>query len=239
MHTLRRYLTLAITATIMVAAFATPALAGAESQFVSKINASRAAAGKAPLEVYWDLTDDARAQSARMAAKGEIFHNAALSSSTGVWMALGENVGVGKDVSSLHSAFMKSSAHRANILGNYNYIGVGVTTDANGLMWVTMIFMRAAPGLNGGSTTTTTSPPPTTTTTTTPPAAQPAIPLPTTTTEPPPVTTTTPLPAAAVTTASSGSSAVKTSSPVRSVATVGQQIVAAFGRPGGLYPIVD
>ncbi|MCL1598567.1 MAG: CAP domain-containing protein [Actinomycetia bacterium] len=229
MHTLRRYLTLAISATILVAAFATPALAGAESQFVSKINASRAAAGKAPLEVYWDLADDARAQSQRMAAKGEIFHNASLSSVTGVWMALGENVGVGADPTSLHSAFMNSAAHRNNILGDYNYIGVGVTTDASGLIWVTMVFMRAAPGLNGGGTTTTTAPPTTTTT---------APPMPQTTTTTPPVTTTQP-PAVPATTASNGSSAVGSSTLMANVVTVGQDLVVAFGRPGGLYPVAD
>ncbi len=237
MYTLRRYLTLAITATVMVAAFATPALAGAESQFVSKINASRSAAGKAPLEVYWDLTDDARAQSARMAAKGEIFHNSSLSSVTGVWMALGENVGVGADPSSLHTAFMNSAAHRRNILGDYNYIGVGVTTDDSGLMWVTMIFMKAAPGLNGGTTTTTVPP---TTTTTAPPAPPPTPSTTTTTMAPPPVTTTTTQPPAIpVTTASDTESSVRASSPAKSVVTAGHDVFTALGRPGRLYPIVD
>ncbi len=237
MYSLRRYLLLALTATVMVAAFATPALAGAESQFVSKINASRAAAGKAPLEVYWDLTDDARAQSQRMAAQGEIFHNASLSSVTGVWMALGENVGVGADPSSLHSAFMNSAAHRKNILGDYNYIGVGVTTDGSGLMWVTMVFMRAAPGLNGGGTTTTTTPPPPPTTMT------PVPPTTTTTTAPPPATESTPTttqpPAVPAATVSGGSGAVKASSPAPKAAPVGHDLVDAFGRPGGLSPIVD
>jgi len=249
MHTLRRYTTLAITAIVMVAAFATPALAGAESQFVSKINASRVAAGLAPLEVYWDLTDDARAQSARMAAKGEIFHNPGLASSTGVWAALGENVGVGPDVSSLHTAFMASAGHRANILGDYNYIGVGVTVDEDGLVWATMVFMRADPGLNGGATpttttapppTTTTAPPPTPTTTTTQPPASPAPPAPEST------PTTTQPPADPVAAANSGAhvnagndEAEKASN--RAPAMVAAEIdrVVAFGRPGGLRPIAD
>ncbi|MFV2001074.1 MAG: CAP domain-containing protein [Acidimicrobiia bacterium] len=170
MRRFKRIVTLAVTATIFVAAFATPALAGAEGEFVSKINASRAAAGKAPLEVYWDLVDDARAQSAAMAAKGSIFHNPNLAGVTSGWESLAENVGVGLDVDSLHQGFMNSAGHRANILGDFNYVGVGVTVDDAGLMWVTVVFMKAEPGLNGGGTTTTTTTPATTTTTTTPPA---------------------------------------------------------------------
>ena len=38
-----------------------------------------------------------------------------LGSVTTGWKALGENVGVGPDVSSLFDAFMGSSAHRSNI----------------------------------------------------------------------------------------------------------------------------
>jgi len=248
MQTFRRYLTLAITAATMVAAFATPALASAESQFVAKINASRAAAGKAPLEVYWDLTDDARAQSARMADKGEIYHNPGLSGVTGVWQALGENVGVGPDVASLHEAFMNSPSHRGNILGDYNYIGVGVTTDEAGLVWVTMIYMRAEPGLNGGGTTTTTLPPtttttlPPTTTTTLPPAVPASVP-PTTTTAPPAV----PASVAPTESGSSGTSqstavhAQRTSSPGSAAPTEASDrpLIVGFGHPGWLPAIVD
>jgi hypothetical protein len=237
MHTLRRYTTLMITAIVMVAAFATPALAGAEGEFVSKINASRVAAGLAPLEVYWDLTDDARAQSASMAAKGEIFHNPNLASVTGVWSALGENVGVGPDVSSLHAAFMASAGHRANILGDYNYIGVGVTVDENGLVWATMVFMRAEAGLNGGTTTTTGAPP--TTTTTTQPPVSPSLPA----EESTPTTTQPPVPVASANTESheggGSDNAVKASSPAPAVAAAEIGLVVAFGRPGGLRAIAD
>ena len=158
--------------TVMVAARAIPAVAGPEGTLISKINSSRVASGLAPLESYWDLTDDARAHSSRMMGRGEIYHNTSLSGVTGVWQKLGENVGMGVDLSSLHKAFMKSTAHRANILGDYNYIGVGVTTDATDVKWVTVVFMKAAPGLNGGETTTTTqAPAPPVTTTTEAPSA--------------------------------------------------------------------
>ena len=156
MRTSSRVLVLCAAVAVMVAAFAVPAHAGPEGTLLSRINASRANAGKAPVEAYWDLADDARNHAANMMSAGSIYHNPGLSGVTGVWQALGENVGVGADANSLHDAFMSSSSHRGNILGDYNYVGIGSSTGSDGLLWVVVIFMRADPGLNGGTETTTT-----------------------------------------------------------------------------------
>ncbi len=158
MRRVRRTLVLAAITAVFVGAFAVPAVASPAGEFISRINASRSAAGLGPLESYWDLTDDARAHSNRMAEQGQIFHSSSLGSVTSVWQNLGENVGVGLDSAGLHTAFMNSPGHRANILGDFNYVGVGVTVGEDNFMWVTVIFMKAAPGLNGGETTTTTAP---------------------------------------------------------------------------------
>ncbi len=165
MRTSSRVLVLCAAVAVMVAAFAVPALAGPEGTLLSRINSSRANAGKAPVEVYWDLADDARNHAANMMSAGSIYHNPGLSGVTGVWQALGENVGVGTDANSLHDAFMSSSSHRGNILGDYNYVGIGSSTGPDGVLWVAVIFMRAEPGLNGGSETTTTTQAPAPTTT--------------------------------------------------------------------------
>src|SRR5690606_37465102 len=59
-----------------------------------------------------------------------------------VWLSLAENVGRGWDVDGLHNAFMKSAAHRANILdATWDYIGIGVVVDGRGEMWVTINFV--------------------------------------------------------------------------------------------------
>ncbi len=209
-----------------------PAHAGGAGTLLSRINSSRAGAGLAPLETYWDLTDDARAQANRMAAEGRVFHNPSLASVNGVWQALGENVGVGWDLNEMHDSFMASGAHRANILGNYNYVGIGVTTDDDGAIWAAVVFMRAAPGLNGGETTTTTVAP-TTTTTTSPPPSPPVDPEPTppiepTPPDPTPTTTKAPPPPPKATVSKAPDS--QTTPPTR-------VLIEAWGRPVG--PIVD
>ncbi len=133
--------------------------AGDESQLVSLTNGSRASAGLPALQVDGALTAYARQHTAEMIAKGEIFHSSSsqLSSITSGWSVMGENVGRGPSVDIIHMAFMNSAGHRANILGDYNYIGVGADRSGDGTLYVTVIFMKketAAP------TTTTTAPAP-------------------------------------------------------------------------------
>jgi uncharacterized protein YkwD len=115
-----------------------------EAEFLRLINEERQAAGLAPLRVYWDLVDDAREHSAYMDSISDLHHNPNLSDVTkeGYWARLGENVGSGFGVSSLHRAFMNSTGHRDNILGDYTHVGVGVHHEEG--LWVTAVFMKAA-----------------------------------------------------------------------------------------------
>ncbi len=195
MRTTRKISIIVVALVVMTVGLALPAQAGTEGAFLSKINASRSAAGLAPVSVHSDLVPDARAHSAQMMAAGEIYHTSPLSAVASGWEALAENVGAGPSVDSLHAAFMASSGHRRNILGDYNYVGIGVSQSDSGQLWVTVIFMRkGAP-----------APPPTTTTTTTTtvaPAPAP-VPEPASAPAPAPITTTTtaaPTPKATTTT---------------------------------------
>jgi len=186
MHTARKISIIVVALVLMTVGLALPAQAGTEGAFLSKINASRSAAGLPPVSVHSDLVPDASAHSAQMMAAGDIYHTSPLSAVATGWEALAENVGAGPSVDSLHAAFMASAGHRRNILGNYNYVGIGVSQSDSGQLWVTVIFMRkAAPA---PTTTTTTAPPP-------PPTVAPA-PAP----APAPTTTTAPAPEAAPTT---------------------------------------
>ena len=37
---------------------------------------------------------------------------------------------------------MASPSHRANILGDYNQVGIGVSVADDGRLWVTVVFMK-------------------------------------------------------------------------------------------------
>ncbi|MGB5657797.1 MAG: CAP domain-containing protein [Acidimicrobiia bacterium] len=202
MRTARKIAIVLIALVVMTMVTALPAHAGAEGDFLSRINASRSAAGLPPVSMHSDLVPDARSHSAEMMAAGQIYHSSNLAGVASGWEALGENVGAGPSVDSLHSAFMNSAGHRANILGDYNYVGVGVAGEGD-VLWVTVIFMRkgAAPEATTTTTTTTTTVPATTSTTTTiaapaaipttdPPAPGPASEAATTTTAPAPTSST-------------------------------------------------
>jgi hypothetical protein len=123
-------------------------LAADEALSVGLVNASRAAVGDAALTRSDALDAMARAQAARMAAAGQIFHNPDLSAdiaATGLdWVRVGENVGVGPDVPTVHAAFMASPGHRDNLLfAHYSLIGAGVapgTGEKSGLIFVAHVF---------------------------------------------------------------------------------------------------
>ena len=132
-----------VAATLVAAAPAVATInADFEEQFRSLINEERAANGLGSLVTYFDLQDDARSHSGTQMATGVLHHNPDLGSVTTGWFSLGENVGVGPTVSSLHDAFMASPGHRGNILGDYNYVGIGVEVETATKIWVTVVFMK-------------------------------------------------------------------------------------------------
>jgi len=183
-----RWISLALV--VALATFGISASAGADSgsenSFLSAINSSRSSAGLGAVKMDGGLQAHARRHTADMIAAGSIYHSSSgeLQAAAGSgWSKLGENVGRGGSVSSLHQAFMNSSGHRANILGDYNYVGIGTDT-ASGVLYVTVVFMKK--GSTAPAPTPTTAPPKATPTT-----AAPTTTAPTTTTTMPPTTTTT------------------------------------------------
>ena len=224
MRTARKRSIILVVLVVMTVGLAVPAHAGTEGAFLSKINASRAAEGLPPLASNSGLASFARAHSAEMMEAGTIFHSSNLGSAASGWEALAENVGVGPSVDSLHSAFMSSAGHRRNILGDYNYAGVGVV-ESDGTIWVTVVFMRKD------------APPPTTTTTTTTP---PTTPPTTTTTPPTTATTTTTVPAPTTTVASApvptAAKAVNAASPAPKPSTSKEASRPARIEPFGVLP---
>jgi uncharacterized protein YkwD len=114
----------------------------AEKAFVRKINSARSAVGKSSLKLDPELGKVARVHAKAMARQGQIFHqsHSQLGSRVTRWSSLGENVGVGSTVTSLHSAFMNSPGHKANVLfTSFRNVGVG-TVSKDGRLWVVVVF---------------------------------------------------------------------------------------------------
>jgi len=115
-----------------------------EWDFLNLINRERYDRGMAPLAMVPPVRDVARGWSGVMASDGILRHNPDFSGQIArvvpSWQRAGENVGVGGSMAQLHTAFMNSPKHRDNILGNFQYVGVGVRW-AGSKLWVTVNFV--------------------------------------------------------------------------------------------------
>lgn len=167
-------MTFLLTLALLAASF----FPSAESDFVSLINSTRTANGLPAVTTSASLNSYAAWHSSEMLSADAIYH----SSADELWgagsseaIAMGENVGRGNTPASLHEAFMNSPTHRANILGDWDRVGVG-TMQGKDRLYVTVIFekvqqgtpttvVETEPTLTTGESTTTTE----VTTTTTPP----------------------------------------------------------------------
>ncbi len=113
-----------------------------EQRFAELVMEERRSAGIGPLAVADDLVEVARRHAVRMADEGRIYHNSQLGQEVSGWEALGENVGRGREVEPIHTAFMDSATHRANILETrFAQIGVGVAVRG-GELWVVQVFRQ-------------------------------------------------------------------------------------------------
>jgi uncharacterized protein YkwD len=113
-----------------------------EKGFAHKMNAERVLQGVGKLHLDPELSKAARKHTTEMWKADSLYHTPSnkLRHRVTNWVIIGENVGVGGTVDSLHQAFMDSPAHRDNILlSTFRNVGVGVA-QKNGRMWVTVIF---------------------------------------------------------------------------------------------------
>lgn len=104
------------------------------------IDRARARHGSNPLQHDSDLLTVARRWTGKMKRSNRLAHNPNLPNEVTRWRILGENVGHGGTVRSLHRAFMRSGSHRDVILDpRFRYIGVAFR-QTDGRLWVTADF---------------------------------------------------------------------------------------------------
>ena len=137
--------TLALALAAVLTGTLTAAPAGAttaEDSLTARLNGARSDQGLPSLATRSDLVAVARAQATRMADSGTLYHNPNLTTDVTNWRWVGENVGYGPDVQTVHVAFMNSEDHRANILDtDYTEVGVGVV-ERGDRVWVAEVFRR-------------------------------------------------------------------------------------------------
>ena len=104
------------------------AASGDVGDYLGRINATRSAAGVAPLVLDSELSGLAQAWAQQLADWQRLQHASDLSVGvTQPWKKLGENVGRGGSTASIYPAFVASPTHYANIVDpTFTRVGIGV-----------------------------------------------------------------------------------------------------------------
>jgi len=114
---------------------------------IDQVNASRAANGLPALREHATLDQKADAWAARLRDECNIFHSKLSDGAPPEWRKLGENVGRGGSIEQVHTAYLNSPGHRANILDeSYTAMGAGaVWGECNGYrtVFTVQVFMRS------------------------------------------------------------------------------------------------
>ena len=110
-----------------------------EAQVLALVNADRTTRGLPALAVDPGLVTIARSWSDHLLATGSLSHNLNLQNQiTPQATAWGENVGMGPTAQAINTAWLNSPSHYANLVGNYDFVGVGVSTRTDGTQFVTV-----------------------------------------------------------------------------------------------------
>lgn len=121
-----------------------------EQEMINYINQARSNAGLSTLSYCSQLTSVARAKSRDMIDNNYFSHTSPrygelgdMLSAHGVnYRSAGENLAMNTNgsVRAAHNSLMNSSGHRANILGNYKQVGVGIEVKSDGSHYYTQLF---------------------------------------------------------------------------------------------------
>ena len=125
---------------------------GKEQEMLRLVNEARAGRGLPALQLCSELQRAARYKSKDMVDNNYFSHQSptysgGLSGLLGrfgiSYRAAGENIAwnTSGSVNTAHTSLMNSSSHRANILGSYTHIGVGVAVKSDGSHYYTQLFV--------------------------------------------------------------------------------------------------
>ena len=130
--------------------------AAGEAQILAALNQSRAEAGVPPLKLDPKLTDAARNHALLLAKHHVLSHQFSgepplterLRSTSLIFTAAAENVGMNTQLDDVNDMFMRSPGHRANMLNSaYDGAGIGVVHIGSSY-WITEDFAKLTPDLS-------------------------------------------------------------------------------------------
>ncbi len=137
-------LTVVLTAGLIAPAAARTVAPSLEAELMALTNAERSNRGLPELRPSLQMARIAREWSNTMATEQKLYHRPNLGQAAdGNWQRLGENVGVGPNIPRIHQAFMDSPGHKANVLGDYSHVGIGVI-EHEGRLWLTLNFLKGS-----------------------------------------------------------------------------------------------
>ena len=130
--------------------YTTQSVSAQEQKMANLLNADRNSNGLDVLTLDPELCRIARIKSADMRDNNYFAHESPTYGRVGemlkrfgyAYAAAGENIAHHANVDKAQAAFMSSAGHRANILGSWTKVGIGIVTDANGYIYATQIFAR-------------------------------------------------------------------------------------------------
>lgn len=125
-------------------------LANMNADIINGVNDYRRQHGLPPMKLLPVAASEAAKHSANMAAKKVGFSHTGFEDRALViandlhgTSSTGENIAYGKMTApQVIDAWLKSPNHRANIMGAFNYTGVGVAKDSQGVVYYTQIFVK-------------------------------------------------------------------------------------------------
>lgn len=123
-----------------------------ELSILDQVNQYRTEQGMAPLTLDINIVIQARNHSQNMAEGSVPFSHQGLkerAAATGITFdSVSENVAYHQEVSNLAATvvngWLQSEGHHKNIIGNFNFTGVGVVPNPSGRYYFTQIFIRSA-----------------------------------------------------------------------------------------------
>ena len=130
--------------------YTTQSVSAQEQKMANLLNSDRNNNGLAALQLDPELCRIARIKSADMRDNRYFAHESPTYGRVGEMLkrfgyrytAAGENIAHHANVNKAQAAFMTSQGHRANILGSWTKVGVGIVQDANGYIYATQIFAK-------------------------------------------------------------------------------------------------